>query len=577
MLVLDQFLYTAAATRTKSGYQVIARSSGISEEIVSELSKYVFPLGIDPSEFKESRSLLILKNNKIAFSKVRNIGIGYDGRSDTFYNHTFVMDFKDFKKLDNDTRILENFYIENSTIQGSLPQQTIEAQKIPLNLEGVEQLKPILRETLLGLFSKKKIAIFDVQKPHLVQKILGLVPPSVRLISFSTLVNDVEKQSGYGFIITDKLNSSLLDEKFKKIDPSETMDPSLPSDHFEECIAHILELMDAKQISTLTEIYDGFEKISSSDFKSKIMMLTFLDKLKISSDKTEKQDFAYVVFDCLRKLDEKTALQYFNKIKEFLHFEDVQRYAPELEISQILVDSATLPIEKNRLENWLGQISDGTSESRMKLLNELFVNRKNDFITNGSNLLIDSRYSFYRPNIYRFFVETKELHSCIFETFENEELTYLNKQKISEAILIQSAKNDLNLLSKLIDYKIFNLEDKYEAKDFLHILEEIFEMDEVYNADFKLSISLIEKIYSKVDTTLFQDKKSGTLVLPNSTIKQLVKIIKLLKRFLDNYDSKKLTESQKHKLTTLRDNYREFIKRNDIDESPSWNPFSYFG
>lgn len=164
MLVLDQFLYTAAATRTKSGYQVIARSSGISEEIVSELSKYVFPLGIDPSEFKESRSLLILKNNKIAFSKVRNIGIGYDGRSDTFYNHTFVMDFKDFKKLDNDTRILENFYIENSTIQGSLPQQTIEAQKISLNLEGVEQLKPILRETLLGLFSKKKNCNFRCSK-----------------------------------------------------------------------------------------------------------------------------------------------------------------------------------------------------------------------------------------------------------------------------------------------------------------------------------------------------------------------------------------------------------------------------
>ena len=108
-MILEQFVYTAAATRTKTGYQIIARSKGITDDIVSQLNQYVFPLGIDPSEFKESRSLLILKNNKIAFSRIKNIGIGYDGRSDTFYNHTIVMNIKDFKEIDYDTRILENF------------------------------------------------------------------------------------------------------------------------------------------------------------------------------------------------------------------------------------------------------------------------------------------------------------------------------------------------------------------------------------------------------------------------------------------------------------------------------------
>lgn len=218
MILLEQFVYTAAETTTRTGYQVIARSGGVSDEIVSQLNQYVFPLVIDPSEFKESRSLLILKKGKIAFSRIRNIGIGYDGRRDTFYNHTIVMNESDFKKIDYDTRILENFYFENSKIKGSLPQLKIEPQKIPLNLEIETDIQNVLYDFLLALFNKEKIAIIDNQNPQLIQKILSLVPPSVRLISFSSLVNDVDRQSGYSFIVTDKKTSSIADRQFTIIE-----------------------------------------------------------------------------------------------------------------------------------------------------------------------------------------------------------------------------------------------------------------------------------------------------------------------------------------------------------------------
>src|SRR5690242_2564003 len=101
MLNVDQFVYTTATLSGKSGYQIIAKSSGITEEMISTLDPYLYPIGIIPSKFKESKSFLVFKKNKkISFSKIRNIGIGHDGRSNTLYNHTLVMDLDDFRQID---------------------------------------------------------------------------------------------------------------------------------------------------------------------------------------------------------------------------------------------------------------------------------------------------------------------------------------------------------------------------------------------------------------------------------------------------------------------------------------------
>ena len=65
--------------------------------------------------------------------------------------------------------------------------------------------------------------------------------------------------------------------------------------------------------------------------------------------------------------------------------------------------------------------------------------------------------------------------------------------------------------------------------------------------------------------------------MPNSVIKEHVKIVKLLHRFTENYPSEKLSESQKQKLNSLNNEFLDFINKNDVDEPVSfWNPFSYF-
>lgn len=88
MLKIDQFVYTTAITNEKKGYQIIAKSDGITDALISEINYYFYPIGVNTSKFNESKSLLVLKKDKkIVFSKIKNIGIGYDGRNNTLYNH----------------------------------------------------------------------------------------------------------------------------------------------------------------------------------------------------------------------------------------------------------------------------------------------------------------------------------------------------------------------------------------------------------------------------------------------------------------------------------------------------------
>ena len=120
MPLVDHFIYTTGSIGNKTGYQVVAQTEGIDKNILNELEGYFFPVGMDPNDFVESCSLLILSNGHIAYSRIKNIGVGSDGRENTLYNHTIVMNTSLFQKLDNDSRLLSNYYVQKPNFQGTL-------------------------------------------------------------------------------------------------------------------------------------------------------------------------------------------------------------------------------------------------------------------------------------------------------------------------------------------------------------------------------------------------------------------------------------------------------------------------
>ena len=470
------------------------------------------------------------------------------------------------------------FYFENPRIEGSLSHLKIESQKIPLNLRIDSDFENSLFEILSALFNKEKIALVGNHQPQLIQRILSIVPPSIRLISFSSLVNDVERQSHYDFIITKRRSRFTSDKKFKIIEIGSKLPPNVKKEHYEEGIFFLSNLIKEKELDRISEIYQEFEKITTFDFKNKIIMLTYYDKLQHSSDKLEKQDSAYVILECLKNIDDNTIFKYFNDIKEFLHYEDIERYASEFEIKQILAESSQIQVEISNLERWLGRLSDRTSKSKMRLLQELFLKKKQEFVKQGSKLLEDCRYSTYRHEIYQFFIETEELHTCIFKILDSENLLNIYKQNILESILIQSVKHSPNLLLTLIEYDTYNLKEKYDVRNFRYSIKNILERSDLLEVNFDIISQLLEKIFLKVKKTLFQNTASGNVELSHSVIKQHVKIISVLHQFLENYPVQKLSELEKDRMVSLKNKFRDFIDKNDVPDPPVfWNPFRIFG
>lgn len=313
MLNVEQFIYTVASIGNKKGYQIIAKSAGVTEKIILELESYFYPIGVEPREFKESCSLILLENDLIAYSRIKNIGLGYDGRDNTLYNHSLIFSKNDFKLCGNDSRIFDKFYLENESIRGVLPTLSVNPTipSLPLELDDVEI---ILEPILFSLFSNQKIALTsdDIKLP---QKILSLLPVSLRLVSFSTLVINPDKQPKFCFILGSKLNKHRFKKNYTLI-TSDRISMFDDKTSFKRSIAYYSELIRLRKFEELKEIHKLFEEILCTSYKNKLILLCNYSKFQTAVDENEKEQLAETIHRMLKKFDRKTFLFYFDKIKK---------------------------------------------------------------------------------------------------------------------------------------------------------------------------------------------------------------------------------------------------------------------
>ena len=215
MFNVEQFIYTTASIANKKGYQIVAKSEGVTDEIISELESYVYPIDIEPSKFSDSRSFVLLKKDLAAYSRIKNIGLGNDGRENTLYNHTFIFSKIDFEKQNCDSRIFDKFYLEDKSARGILP--TLSINSSSQSFSSILDIEDTTLEKILkALFAKKKIALL-IDNTELPQKIISLLPKSMRIIPFSTFVIEPKKQPKYDFILNPELKKSKIEKDFEVI------------------------------------------------------------------------------------------------------------------------------------------------------------------------------------------------------------------------------------------------------------------------------------------------------------------------------------------------------------------------
>lgn len=266
----DHFIYTAGKIGSNEGYHIIAKSTGITDEIISKLEKYLYPLGVKISGFEESRSLVILPNNKIAYSIVKNIGVGYDGRRGTLYNHTFVIDENEFKEVNFDSRVFEKYFIKNDSLRGELKPVNIKQISLPLDFKFLKKQDPkLLEEILYRILGRKKIAILKTDELMFLQNMLSILPPPLRLISFSTLVIESNRQDKFHLIQIPKEIESKITKSFTIINPDQISSLARRKSEYEEDIKQLLQFVLDEDEKSLYQIFRNFEKIPVQLSKTK--------------------------------------------------------------------------------------------------------------------------------------------------------------------------------------------------------------------------------------------------------------------------------------------------------------------
>lgn len=269
MPTCEHFVYTTAKTNVKTGYQIVAKSSGINNRILNSMISYFFPLGVDPMEFTKSKSLVSIGRTHIAYSTVKNIGIGYDERDGTLYNHTIIMKKDDFEKIEYDTRILDKYFIEEYSIRGELDQLYIQPEKAEIDFEYLKNLNEDFLSTLLFyLFKKSKIAILKTVDDRLIQNILSVIPPQIRFMAFSTLVLEPTRQTKYQLIQAPSKVQPKLQTNYVSINPD-----ALPTSKIKMAkdigIQNIIELINQNNQKELFKLHKDFEKITTQVSKIK--------------------------------------------------------------------------------------------------------------------------------------------------------------------------------------------------------------------------------------------------------------------------------------------------------------------
>ena len=564
MLNIEQFVYTTASSKNKQGYQIVAKSNGVTNDIISKIDPYFHPIGILPSKFIESKSLLVFKDEKkIIFSKIRNIGIGYDGRDNTLYNHSLILDIDEFSQIDNDTRILEAFYFEDYDISGELPQLKINPQKSVLSFNMMSQFEKSLPTVMHLIFNQNKIALVQTRDNQTIQQILNLLPSSMRLISFSTMIMNIEKQPYYKII---SLPSTINIQSFNTVNLASPQPRQISTNKlFEEGMTYFIELITSRNIDQIEDFFKKFENLSGNNYKDKLILLAFFEKFINEKNIKIQYDYARVMLDYLKQFEPSSGLELFNKIKDHLPPEIIIKSIPEFDIFAILNDHNDIELNKNNIEKMLNQLNDGRIDSRLKLLSELAITRKKEFIKKSTELLIDARYAYYRTDIYRIFVDLDFLHQCIFDIFESPDdvLTLYHKRYIFEIIFSIAIEINPRLITSLLSYELYDITDKHDAIDFKDLMRRLIDSEKFIILDFELIFDICNMVFSKIQNSTTKKQTSGINEITNSTMNELVKITKMFKLYIDNViKNKNFNSKQKYKLVRLRTQMQKFIDKN---------------
>ncbi len=212
-MIVEQLLYTATEEDRENGisrgYSVVAKSSGITDDILKFLEFYHYPLDChNHDRFERNKYRSLLKFKKWLIYTVAHTATGYDGRRATYSTRHFVFLKSEFVEIDNDTRKIDPYIIQLSHDTRHLPTLTIWENHLsmtyhpPLLCNGDMIIIPMFVKIVQALEKKRKVAIILKENQTIeIQEIIGRLEINERVIPWSNAVYDPERQTNFKFVV----------------------------------------------------------------------------------------------------------------------------------------------------------------------------------------------------------------------------------------------------------------------------------------------------------------------------------------------------------------------------------------
>ena len=499
MINCEHFIFASGKTKKKNGYQVISRSNNITPKLLSSLENYVQPSGIDLHDFSQSRSLLIMKD-KVAFTMMKNVGIGHDGRPNTIYSHTIIINISDFKKFDYDTRLFEKLYVENQIETQLIPLNIIPKKNNPdyrcIDIIGIEKFEYFFRMIL----AKQKIAIFDISEPYLLQSMLSLLPPSLRLISFSTLVIMPQIQSKFDLVQSD--TNRPLFKKYKIMDLNKhRINQYDMNTLFNQCLYYLIEIIDSKNTTKLMKIYKYFESIPLDNDETKLSLSILMHIAESKNNFPFNTNILLEFIVILEKMPLDFMNNYLKKFEMILPQNIMNEHMRKNKIDNIIMNYNNKPLTYKNIVGILNKASN--NQNRIDVLNKQIQLQSNEFISFGHEILVNAIGNNFDSQIIYCFLKHNELHNCIKKTLMSLKLDYEKKNRLIDILITYSLNNERIFIKSIFALKIFDFDNDKDIVIYHQLINKLFKMSKFYEkCPPKLISDVIHEIYDDANDIL---------------------------------------------------------------------------
>lgn len=541
MLYCQHFIYTTASLKDKSGYQIVAQSKNIPSKLLSKLGGNFLPIGVDPTNIKKCYMFFVFEND-VVFSTIKNIGVGFDGRNNTLYNHSIILPKDDFLKIHNNPRILSEYFIDDYSMHGNLEPIIINEQDIQnYDLSFFSNWpKTILEYIFDGIFNNKKIALSGISDEQFLLNLISVLPESLRLQSFSTGISDFNKQTAFNIF---QINPDVIFNKnnnyeiihVSKLRPIYTHDTDTV---FERSVKFFTDLIKNQHEKSLESVNMLFDEITDASNINKLNLTTYFERVKTISDESTKQRLSIEIFTMLDDFGISTIGKVLPTIKDFVSVDVYDKYSLQLEILHLTKSTINIGMDFTYISSLFHRLSYDNSENRLLLLDELIKTRFDEIKSAGDKLLLDSKYVlYYGDDIVNKILTTPSLHSCIFKLFiPRNDFPKIYQQPFFELIIKNSLVVDVSVTLKLLQTSIFDFNNQFESKHYKEILDNVFDhsiLSDMKNTEEILNLSLF--LYEKIFTITNHTLSSGISGTTKSNLEQFIQIINILRQHFETH------------------------------------------